>query len=132
MKKKDQNEETPATAHDVKLVQDDLEMLGGHLSSRIEDVREELSSQIHDVREDLSSRIDGVREELSSRIDGVEETLVEIKDELVSQRKVSESLLKVVESIEGRYQETRGDHEKIENHNDRIVDLEVQVRMLQK
>lgn len=111
MKKKVQNQDAPATRHDVALVQQDLqhdlELMGGHLMSNIDDVEEK-----------LSNRFDGLQEEMRAGFASVQ--------------KVLESILFVVETIEGRNQKTRGDHEQIEKHESRITAVEVQVRMLQK
>lgn len=96
MKKKSPNNDAPATEHD-------LAMLGGHLSSRIDDVEENIA----EVKE-------------------------EMRNGFASLNKVLENILFVVQTIEGRAQETRGDHEQIEKHEERITAVEVQVRMLQK
>lgn len=122
MKKKDQNADTPATKRDIELlrkdVQADLELWGGNSSSNINDVEESLSARIGSVEENLSSRVGGLEEEMHAGF--------------ASLKKVLEHILFVVQSIEGRAQETRGDHEQIEKHEKRITDAEVQIRMLQK
>lgn len=99
MKKKATNGDTPATAHD-------LAMLGGHLSSRIDNVED--------------------------RLGGVEGRLTSVEDELVSHRKILELILSVVQSLEARAKEAEKHDGILKNHEKRISDTEVQIRMLRR
>ncbi len=96
MKKKATNGNTPATQHD-------LAMLGGHLSSRIDDVEEDVKS---------------LREEM--------------REEFASQRKIMEAILSIIQTLEVRAKETKGHDVMLKNHEKRISDTEIQIRMIRR
>lgn len=106
MKKNATNGNKPATQHDV-------EMLGGHLSSRIDEVE---------------GRLGGVED----RLGGVENRLDSVEGELKTHRKILESILNVVQTIEARSQETKDHPLILKNHEKRISDTEVQIRMMRR
>lgn len=92
-----------ATNGNSPATQHDLAMFGGH----------------------LSSRIDGVEEDVGS-------LRKEMKEEFASQRKVLELILSVVQSLEVRAKEAEKHDGILKNHEKRIMESEVQIRMMRR
>ncbi|MEK7499881.1 MAG: hypothetical protein AAB649_04730 [Patescibacteria group bacterium] len=110
MKKKVTNSNKPVTQHD-------MELLGGHLSSRIDEVEESVKEEIVGVKDEIV---------------GINERLDSAEEEMASHRKILESILNVVRSIDARYLETKDHPVILKNHEKRISDTEVQIRMMRR
>ncbi|MDA1168901.1 MAG: hypothetical protein O3A36_01025 [bacterium] len=120
MKKKATNSNEPATQHD-------LELLGGHLSSRIDEVEgavEEVKDEIVGVKDEIV----GVKGEIV----GVKVRLDNAEEEMAIHRKILEAILSVVKSIDARAKETKDHPIILKNHEKRISDTEVQIRMMRR
>jgi len=76
------------------------------------------------VEERLNSKIDDVEDRLTNRIDGVEERLT---GEIRELRSVTESMFKVVESIDGQLKELKDVPERVDRHDAEIFNIKLQL-----
>jgi septal ring factor EnvC (AmiA/AmiB activator) len=106
MKKKIDTSDSPAT-------QGDLEIWGGNLAFQIAEVEK-----------------DG--KESSKKIDQMQERIEDIQKEQKKQSNVLEAILSSNQMLVGMFATVKDTPERIENHEERITDLEVGVRILQK
>lgn len=113
MKKKNTNTEKPATQKNIKLLQEDLGLMGGNLTFQIVE---------------LETSVDT----LKTKAHSIEKTVTEIKEEQAKQSRVLGSILSVNQAILGQLTGAQKHGDRIENHEERIDKLEVKVRILQK
>ncbi len=106
MSKKDKNQSNPAT-------QEDLEMWGGNLAFQIAE---------------SDTKLEALKEEQVNQ----RQVLEVVVKQQAKQSRVLGDLLAVNQAILGQLAETKGNGERIENHEERIETLEVKVRILQK
>lgn len=99
-------DQEPATKEDIKRLDEDLELMGGNLAFQIDEVRGDIAK-------------------INERLDTQHETLERHED-------ILGSILSVLQSISGQLAPIKDAPEKIENHEERITDLEVQARMMRR
>lgn len=108
--------------------QQDIKLLERKLVSKIETLRKESQEDLELMGGNLTFQIDEMREEQAKQGNVLENVITE----QAKQSRVLGDILSVNQAILGQLGGMQNHGNRIENHEERITDVEVQVRMLRR